>query len=481
MKNTIYSLLALAALTLASCEDFTDVQPKGKNLLATTDQLEMLLNNKFDGSNTDMRVIAGDMIYAYSNLATTLSQPVKTRNVIMWTYDEASMDRMAELTASDSDYADYYGIIGKISNPILQQIDAASGTESAKRQIKCEALALRAWSYYMLVNKFSKAYNPATAETDPGIIIMTEDIDITDPQPKSTVKQVYDRILADINEAIDLGGLPDAAVNKMRMCKPAAYAIKAQALMSMQDWDGAEEAAKQAIAINGIITDYNSECLGTTQGYIIGGTYTVIDRGKTGTGEDYFFNYSYELFNAYTADAWANFETGHAYKDKMTTDWTLYDNMMGMSESYLGESGWTFSYDLNSYWNDGGLRSPHMYLIIAECELHKGNIDTAMEYLDMLRVCRIDPAVYQPLLGNVTTEADAMAHVKQVTMNENIYSVNIFIDKKRWNQISGWEATYSRTIAGQTYSIAPDSKMWIFPFPMDAMNNNPNLTQNYKE
>ena len=46
MKKTIYGTI-LAAATLAltvSCEDFTDLQPKGKNLLTTTDQLEMLLN-----------------------------------------------------------------------------------------------------------------------------------------------------------------------------------------------------------------------------------------------------------------------------------------------------------------------------------------------------------------------------------------------------------------------------------------------------
>lgn len=33
MKKIIYSLLAVAALTLSSCEDFTDLQPKGKSTL----------------------------------------------------------------------------------------------------------------------------------------------------------------------------------------------------------------------------------------------------------------------------------------------------------------------------------------------------------------------------------------------------------------------------------------------------------------
>lgn len=156
MKKTLYSLLAVAALMLTSCEDFTDLQPKGKNLLTTTDQLEMLLNSELRGCGSDMRQMAGDMIYAFSNVATTISQPVKTRNVIIWTYDEANMDKMAELTTSDNDYSDFYGYIGTIANPILTKIDAATGTDAAKKQLKCEALTLRAWSFYMLVNKYAK-------------------------------------------------------------------------------------------------------------------------------------------------------------------------------------------------------------------------------------------------------------------------------------------------------------------------------------
>lgn len=480
MKKTLYSLLAVAALMLTSCEDFTDLQPKGKNLLTTTDQLEMLLNSELRGCGSDMRQMAGDMIYAFSNVATTISQPVKTRNVIIWTYDEANMDKMAELTTSDNDYSDFYGYIGTIANPILTKIDAATGTDAAKKQLKCEALTLRAWSFYMLVNKYAKAYNPTTAASTPGIILMTEDKDIQTAQPKSTVEEVYTQILKDINEAIELDGLPDVAVNKMRFNKPAAYAVKALTLLNMQKWDEAEEAAKQALAINSAVNDYNSSYQGTIQG-LIGGTYSVINRDKNGTDEDYFLNGDLEFYNAYTPTTMANFEEGHAYKEKMGNMNMAYDYLMDAGESMLGESGFNFTYDLNSLWNNGGLRSTQMYLAIAECETHKGNYDTAMEYLDKVRVNRIDPAKYQPLKGTVSTEADAIAHVKQVTMNEDIYSVNIFIDKKRWNQLDGWKQDYSRTLAGKTYTIKPDSKMWVFPFPMSVMNNNDKITQNYNE
>ncbi len=481
MKKTIYSILAAAALLLTSCEDFTDVQPKGKNLLSTTDQLEMLLNYEYKGGVTDMRIVAGDMIYAYSNLATQINKPQKTRSVILWTYDEANMDKMAELTSSDGDYTYYYGLIGRVANPILSQIDAASGDDATKKKLKCEALTLRAWSLYMLVNKFAKAYNPSTAEKDPGIIIMTEDKDIQEAQPKSTVQEVYDQILKDINEAIALDGLPNTAVNKMRISKPAAYAVKALTLLNMQNWDEAEAAAQQAIAINGTINDYFNNYKGTTTGYFLGNTYDVIDRGKQGTDEDYFFNGNLEFYDPITAEALENFEEGHVYKEKMSNLNMAYDYIMDPSEDMLGQAGFMYTYDLNSRWNDGGLRSPQMYLAIAECEVQKGNIDNAMEYLDKVRVLRIDPAKYQPLKGTVSTKAEAIAHVKQVTINEEIYSSNIFIDKKRWNQLDGWKATYSRKLVDKVYSIAPDSKMWIFPFPQNAINNNSLLTQNYNQ
>ncbi len=481
MKKTIYSILAAVALLLTSCEDFTDVQPKGKNLLSTTDQLEMLLNYEYKGGVTDMRIVAGDMIYAYSNLATEINKPQKTRSVILWTYDEANMDKMAELTSSDQDYTYYYGLIGRVANPILSQIDAASGDDATKKKLKCEALTLRAWSLYMLVNKFAKAYNPSTAEKDPGIIIMTEDKDIQEAQPKSTVQEVYDQILKDINEAIALDGLPNTAVNKMRISKPAAYAVKALTLLNMQNWDEAEAAAQQAIAINGTINDYFNNYKGTTTGYFLGNTYDVIDRGKQGTDEDYFFNGNLEFYDPITAEALENFEEGHVYKEKMSNLNMAYDYIMDPSEDMLGQAGFMYTYDLNSRWNDGGLRSPQMYLAIAECEVQKGNIDNAMGYLDKVRVLRIDPAKYQPLKGTVSTKADAIAHVKQVTINEEIYSSNIFIDKKRWNQIDGWKATYSRKLVDKVYSIAPDSKMWIFPFPQNAINNNSLLTQNYNQ
>lgn len=467
-------------MLVSSCSDFTDVQPKGKNLLSTTTQLEMLLNREFYMDSGDGPQFLGDVITTLSNIPTLLSQPTPTRNSIILKWDASLQDKLAELTASDGEYDEYYGIIGQVANPILSHIDDATGDEAMKNQLRCEALTLRAYFHYLVVNKFAKAYNPATAAEDPGVPYVLETQDVAQPTEKLTVQEVYDHILADAQEAIDLDGMPTVAVNRMRMSKPCAYAVKALALLSMQRFDEAEEAARQALALNGTVDNYN-EML-TTSTDANGNTYNVLLRPQLECKEDMFFTYSLEFYEALTPEGIARFEPGYATLELMNTDIKQYAGTSpGMASTMLGlDDSYPLTRDLNSAWNMAGLRTTQMYLIVAEAEIHKGNYGEAMRALDAIRVNRLAPEIYQPLEGTVTTEADAIRHLKQVSHGENIYSVYNFIHRKRWNQVSGWEETFTKTLVGNTYTLTPDSPLWIFPFGQNVLANNPNITQNYR-
>lgn len=480
MKKILHFLLTGVILCATSCAQFTDIQPKGKNLLSTTDELELLLNREFYQSGSDFNQMAGDMLYTFSNVSTQLSMPNKTRGVIMWTWDESNQDKMAELTSNDSDYSEFYSIIGRVANPVIAKVDEASGSESNKKQLKAEALVLRAYNHYLAVNKFAKAYNPATADSDGGIPYMMHDWDISQPSEQATVQQVYDNILADVDAALALNALPDVSINKMRISKPAAYAVKAWVLMSMQKYDEAVAAARSVLAINDAIANYN-EMIIMVQGYLLGGQYPAVLRPQMKCEEDLFYVHNLEFFNARTPESEARFEPGHASLDKMSSDKMMYDFFpgMGMGMSYLGLD-YAFTYDLDSGWNHMGLKTTHMYLILAEAEIHKGNINAAMEIIDKIRVNRIDPSVYEPLVGKVTSKEDAIFRLKQTSHGENNYSCYNFIQRKRWNQIPGWEEDFTRDLAGHKFTLRHDSPMWIFPFPRNVINNNPNIKQNYK-
>ena len=481
----IYIIIAFA-LMLASCEDFTELKPKGKNLLSTTDELELLLNVEYSNFyQFDMYQLTGDLICVTSNIPNLLSAPTPSRAALILTWADDKMDLMAGLTTSDSDYSQLYGYVGQIANPILSSLEFATGSEAKKAQLRAEALTLRAWCEFLLVNKYAAAYDPSTAETTPGIPYVLEDWDITVPPEQWSVARVYDQILKDCDDAIALDALPETAVNQMRMNKACPVAVKALALIGMQRFDEAEAAAKQVLAVNDAVADYWSDSY-TQQVmcFMIPTMFTpAVYRPQLACEEDLFHTHSVLNFMPLRApECEAALEGGHSALVRMPTDGMRYNYMMNQGQMTQGVSGYTTIWDMDasSSWNMYGLKTTHQYLIIAECELRKGNIDEAMRYLDIIRSKRIDPSVYAPLEGTVTDKAEAVAHLKQTALGENVYSVYNFIGRKRWNKLEDMKETLTRTILGQTYTLEPDSPMWIFPFPSNAVDNNPNLHQNYK-
>lgn len=487
----IFAIVSIALL-LASCADFTDLKPKGMNMLSSADELELLLNTEIRDFNRifDFYMLPGDVLPApVGNIANMLSAPTPSRNAILVSWDESNVKRLAELTASDDDYTKLFGFVGQVANPILASVGFATGDAAKIQQIKAEALCLRAWAEFLLVNKYAAAYRPATADNTPGVPYLMEDWDISIPPEKWSVGSVYEQIIKDCDEAIALDALPFKNVNQMRWSKACPYAIKALALMSMQDFEGAEAAAREAVRINGAVSNYWSAPLtGTRMPYMppmIPCQY--VNRLPFACEEDLFHTYTELNFTLLrTPEFEAKLEAGHSALVRMPTGMMLFGNnptmgmgmaMCGLPYSDIGGMGT----GAGASWNTFGLKTTHQYLILAECAIRKDRIDEAMGYLDQIRVNRIDPEVYAPLRGAVTGKEAAIAHLKQTAMGENAYSAFHFIFCKRWSQLDDMKETFTRTLVGQTFTLTPDSKLWVFPFPGNARDNNPNLTQNSYE
>ena len=479
--------IALSSLLFVCCTEFTDLQPKGANILSTTDDLEMLLNCEWYFYSNDVREIGGDIIYAYSPIANELARPNKTKAAMLYTWDSSDMDHYADLTSSDDYYQDMYGGIGKVCNPILSRIKEAKGDKEKANQLQAEALTLRAYFHWMLANKFAKPYDPATAANTPAIIYMTEDVDITVPQQKKTLAEVYDLLIADIEAAEKLMEyVPVKAVSHMRINRACIPAVKALILLSKQDWDGASAAAKKALDITGAIDNYNNMLTQKITGYIIGNTYDALLLPKDGTEGDLFFTYNIEFYDSVVPEFEKLIEPGNLALSGLANFEMMYDYMVEMlgvkaiGELLHGLPYKTVTYDLESGWNCAGVKTSYLYCLLAECEWHKGNYDAAMSYLDELRKNRIATAMYSPLEGTGVDAAKAMNHIKETWSGEGIWSFYNYFNRKRWNGVKGWEATYSKEMLGKTYTLAPNDAIWVAPFPKNATSMNPNLTQNYK-
>jgi len=490
LKNIAGLLLLGFAAVASSCSDFTDIDAKGNNLLASVSDLELLLNPEYgydyysgvDMNATDIKEASGDLLYSYNLFSNTLIVPVKTAKSIRWTWDEAAwMSELPELTKGDDFYSSCYYYIGRIANPILTQIDQASGDESKKAAIKAEAYLIRAYFHYLAIQKFAPAYNPANASSTIGLSYVTEDMDIKSPTVPLTMEEYYTKILADLEAAISLDALPVKAINRMRFNKSSLYAVKALTLMAMQRFDDAADAARKALEADDTVVNYN-ESMTTT---FISKTdespmeeYPVFERPRFDFGEDYFSMYGTTFYDCITPYAQSFIEPGHIFNYYLNTISLGRDEAEKdrLSEKKTGEPGYLITgNDFESWYPTCGLRSTQMYLILAETAIHNSKYSEAMGYLDKIRVNRILPDMYAPLEGTVNDKATAIRYLKMSAQTEGLFTIWNFVNRKRWTLIDDFKETINRTICGIDMTLTPESKIWVFPIPQNVINNNPNF------
>lgn len=78
------------------------------------------------------------------------------------------------------------------------------------------------------------------------------------------------------------------------------------------------------------------------------------------------------------------------------------------------------------------------------------------------------------------TEQEAMERFRQFSLIEFFGGYDNFFCQKRWNSEENYKRTITRDLGESgSFSLSPDSKLWILPFPSKATRYNPTLTQNF--
>jgi len=134
-----------------------------------------------------------------------------------------------------------------------------------------------------------------------------------------------------------------------------------------------------------------------------------------------------------------------------------------------------------------GLRTAEVYLILAEANARLSNLSVATDYVNQLRSKRLsgDYAIPQP-----ATQKEMMDQIIVERRKELLFGFNRFFDLKRFNLEPEYQKTIVRkfpvvniteTYPQKTYTLKPDSRLYIIPFPHSARDKNPNLTLNTNE
>lgn len=460
-------LIIILLISMTACEKYTDITPKGKNLLNRAEDLNLLMNVNYRGSAFDMlkqSLLINDMYPHLGNVPTLISSGIKNMDYTLLTYDP-TVDR-AGLTASDGAYEGMYNYISTVANIVLTNVEKASGDPKLLGQLKSEALVLRAYMHYILVNIYAKAYDPSTAATDGGIPYV-DDINFESVNAKRTIGEVYSLIVSDLESAITSGALPDKPINSMRIGKGFAYAVKSRVQLTLRDYKGAYLSAVEGLKYNSTLEDHRPFLPVN-----LGGTGEELFRIGTTASDNLLYAYygqaapstfspTYEILNDY-------YETGNIIKDYTTT----YNYPAGLASSGLeGIPLWDAFYMQNA----AGLTTSDLYLVKAEALIRDNKINEGMEVVNYVRERRIYP--YAPL--TTSSQEQAMKYLQKTSRIEFLYTWRNFSDVKRWVKEGQFPISISRTILGKTYNLSKESPLWVFPFPQSATNFNPTLSQNY--
>ncbi|HJA14798.1 MAG TPA: RagB/SusD family nutrient uptake outer membrane protein [Candidatus Butyricimonas faecavium] len=175
-------------------------------------------------------------------------------------------------------YAGFYSSIA-ICNETLYQLELCPAKDSAQwSQLKGEALALRAYDHFSLVNYFGRPYYDHP-ETNLGIVLKNE-FSLKEAS-RSTVQVVYDSVLSDLNRAYPL--LNSDAEAPARFSKDAVTALLCRVYLFMNKWD------KVIAEANKLIGKYDLPSKPADQ-------FTVIN----GEGEIFTLDFSYNKYGFFS-------------------------------------------------------------------------------------------------------------------------------------------------------------------------------------
>lgn len=483
MKKILFVLYIIAGLSIfSSCKKFTEITPKGSNVLNRITDLDLLMNfnytsNSATGDTLSAKTTAqaafsayevGNLVndtYAYStNIPSLISSKPQTLNYAFTVYDE-TVDRK-NLAVTDVKYEKLYFLINNVYNVVLRNADQASGDRLKAAQLKAEAYILRAYMHYLLVNFYAKAYDPATASTDGGIPYVKEDNSTITANIKSSVAEVYSNIMADIESALSLNSLPQTPQNNMRVGMGFALAVKAQVLLTLRQYPEALKAADQSLSINSLISnDRLFAPIGTLP----------FGKPQATAPENLFYmaQGGNPLLSTPSLEVTGSiYEPGNIINSYVKPYYPSGNPFSGLPDSKL----WLNSANPFAI-NTAGLTTSDTYLIKAECLARAGELSAALDIINQIRQNRIHPSQYNAV--NASTEAEVMALLMRTQRIEFLFTLKNFLHLKRWSTDPVYSQAISRTIQGVTYQLKPGSVLWIFPFPQSATNYNPNLTQNY--
>lgn len=465
MKNIkyLYTIILILTLTLTSCnrEEWLDIKPTGMVIPTKVSDYRLLLDQVgqigispgfiTSQSNTDWMT---DDFYISETIGPYLT--IDEKRMYLWS------DNIFDPNQEDRDWAIPYGQI-YVANIVNEEIMSATGNMEEKFQLQAEAKVHSAYAYFQLVNLYGVHYNPATAATDMAIPLrLNSDIEgVT--FPRASVEEIYELILNNLKESLDV--LPDLPIAnyKNRPSKAAVYAFLSRVHLYMGNYELAKETATNALNLQNDLLDYNEQ-------------------------DDYFFALQLPLHQYHPEVLWFKKSSQNARLLIINPEfYDLYDSsdqrkrIYGELEGIFGIPGPDRIVAPAQFTGERhtGFNVPELLLTRAECNARLGSSALALDDINRLRRYRLDPDSYTPIV--MTDEDDVLERIKFERRLELAAHGLRYFDLKRYNIFDNANISMTHSVDGETATLNANSKNWALPVAAKYILETPEIGNNDRE
>lgn len=248
-----------------SCRDFLVVEPVEQisinTQLSTKDGILIALNGAYYQLKSSTihlpapyvygDLLSGNLSFSPNNNTGLINAPSATEN--LYNFEES---KQQNTSTTKSFYSGSYALINNL-NLILQFIDAVpDATESEKKEIKAEALAMRAFIHFQLYKMYAQNYTYTSDASHLGIVYNTAPLKVGIDYPsRKTVAETFSLLERDITTAISLfqnkKAIPTGEKRNF-FSSNAAKAVAADIALWKNDWQKAYDYSTDIINNSGL-------------------------------------------------------------------------------------------------------------------------------------------------------------------------------------------------------------------------------------
>lgn len=501
-------IIALLAFISTGCEDFLEPKsnsefvPKDANSLNELLLGEAYQRNDMDGFNIFLGLLDDDIEAAAYQKPLENFNPDKYLAGFAW---QPEMFRMMEKANAGhiNMYEKYYELILG-TNAVLDYLPKVTDTEEMKNIVKAQALALRGFYYFNLVNIFGQPYN-YNPEALAVPLKLTSGIEADENAlSRKTVAEVYTQILSDLHAAEEIYTILPTELQwnkKYRTSLPMVQLLLSRTYLYMENWQKAAEYARlvmensqfSLLDLNNVNTDaaeymyyptYDSPetiwAYGSPEDMFkwVCNEANIVNTADENRKMHSYFQASQDLINSF--DDYDLRRSNYIIKTPIGTKTegketiTIYQDM-AYGKILVGTQYYLPKNAINVFGRCLRLSEAYLNYAEAQANMDGEGIQNSIEAINTLCENRYE---YESTPDYPAVKDELIEFIKGERRRELCFEGHRWFDLRRWGMPEITHVWHENETESHVYRLAEKDLMYTIPIPDEAIQENNKLVQN---